>query len=195
MPRFSGAPIGSLHPRLAHLFLLRLSFQKGFSLLEVMVALAVAMIFVTVTLQMFVSAAFLRSKGDQYDQAYNWIQEDYERVFTKANQYQANAVPASELCAATTPAGGLAASFLNDATLGLGGANAIIGQKTFGGHSFTLSRTADYATSPDPYKSLTITYSVTPTNGGNMSASTVSGSNAIAAINTEVVIYAGFKCP
>jgi prepilin-type N-terminal cleavage/methylation domain-containing protein len=195
MQRFPCTPMSSLNPRVAHLFLLRLSFQKGFSLLEVMVALAVAMIFVTVTLQMFVSAAFLRSKGDQYDQAYNWIQEDYERVFTKANQYQANAVPASALCAATTPAGGLAAGFLNDATLGLGGANATIGQKTFGGHSFTLSRTANYATSPDPYKSLAISYSVTPTNGNSSSAGNSSGGTAIASINTEVVIYAGFKCP
>jgi prepilin-type N-terminal cleavage/methylation domain-containing protein len=161
-----------------------LSLQRGFSLVEVLVALMVAMIFVTVTLQMFVSAAFLRAKGDQYDQAYNWIQEDHERVFVKANQYEASAVPASTLCAATNPDNGLAAGFLNDSNLGLGGRTAVIGTRTFGGSTFTLTREADYVSSADPYKLLEINYTVTPSNGGP----------AIAQINTEVAIYAGFKC-
>ncbi len=175
-------PLLALNPKMAYLFL---SSQRGFSLVEVLVALMTTMIFVTVTLQMFVSAAFLRSKGDQYDQAYNWIQEDHERVFAKANQYEASAVPASTLCAATNPNNGLAASFLNDSTLGLGGKTAIIGTKTFGGNTFTLTREADYALSVDPYKLLEINYTVTPSNGGA----------AVAQINTEIAIYAGFKCP
>lgn len=171
-------------PRFSQLYLWQCS-QQGFSLIEVLVALMVAMIFVTIMLQMFVSAAFFRSKGDQYNQAFNWIQEDYEEVFNKASQYENNVEPASTLCSATNPANGLAASFLADTTLGLGGTTATLGPKTIGGKSFTLTRTGDYATSDNPYKLLKLIYTVTPTDGGA----------AVANINTEVAIYAGFKCP
>lgn len=164
---------------------LRLLSQEGFSLIEVLVSLMVAMIFITVTLQMFVAAAFFRSKGDQYNQAFNWIQADYETVFNRANVYEINAVPASSLCAATAPANGLAANFLNDTVSGLGGATASVGPLTFGGKSFLLTRTGDYATSDDPYNLLKLTYAVTPTNGGD----------AVATLNAEVSIYAGLKCP
>jgi hypothetical protein len=164
---------------------LQLLSQRGFSLIETLTALMVSMIFVTLTLQMFVSAAFFRSKGDQYNQAFNWIQEDYEIVFTKASEYEANVQPNSTFCAATTPANGLAANFLNDAVRGLGGTTATIGPKTFGGKSFMLTRTGSYATSDNPYKLLKLTYVVTPTDG----------TAAVANINTEVAIYAGFKCP
>jgi hypothetical protein len=148
------------------------------------VAIMVTMIFVTIMLQMFVSAAFFRSKGFQYNQAFNWIQEDYELAFKRASEYEANVEPASTLCAATTPADGLAANFLNDTTLGLGGTTVNLGPKTFGGQSFFLTRTGNYASSANPYKLLKLNYTVTPTSGGD----------AIANINTEVVIYAGFKC-
>ena len=145
----------------------------------------VAIIFITVTLQMFVAAAFFRSKGDQYNQAFNWIQEDYEIAFDRASTYEANVEPASAFCAATTPANGLAANFLSDANHGLGGTTVSIGPKTFGGKSFMLTRIGDYASSDEPYKLLKLTYAVTPTDGGA----------AVANINTEVAIYAGFKCP
>jgi prepilin-type N-terminal cleavage/methylation domain-containing protein len=161
------------------------STQNGFSLIEVLVALMVTMIFIAITMQMFVSAAYFRSKGDQYNQAFNWIQEDYEGVFNKASQYENDVQPASALCSATTPANGLAASFLADTTLGLGGTSTTLGPKTFGGKSFMLTRSGDYATSDNPYKLLRLNYAVTPSTGGA----------AIANINTEVVIYAGFKCP
>ncbi len=158
---------------------------QGFSLIEVLVALMVAMIFITVMLQMFVAAAFFRSKGDQYNQAFNWIQEDYEMVFSRASLYEANVEPASTFCTATTPANGIAANFVSDTARGLGGTTVNIGPRTFGGKSFLLTRTGDYVNSEDPYKLLKITYAVTPTDGGA----------AVANINTEVNIYAGFKCP
>ena len=165
--------------------LLNRSPQKGFSIIEVLVALMVAMIFITVTLQMFVAAAFFRSKGDQYNQSFNWIQEDYEMAFNRASAFEANVEPASAFCAATTPANGLAANFLSDTARGLGGTTVNIGPRTFGGKSFLLTRTGDYTSAENPYKLLKLTYTVTPTDGGA----------AVASINTEVAIYAGFKCP
>lgn len=170
--------------RLSLYFLARFPIN-GFSLVEVLVALMLTMIFISVTMQIFVSAAFLRSKADQYNQALNWIQEDYEKVFSQASQYEAEVLPASALCAATTPANGLAANFLSDATRGLGGTTSNIGPRTLGGKSFLLTRTGNYASSNEPYKLLKLTYAVTPIDGGM----------TIANVNTEVVIHAGFKCP
>ncbi|MGB8701401.1 MAG: prepilin-type N-terminal cleavage/methylation domain-containing protein [Thermosynechococcaceae cyanobacterium] len=157
----------------------------GFSLVEVLVALMVTMIFVSVTMQIFVSAAFFRARADQFNQAYNWIQEDFETVLYKASQYEAAALPYSTKCSATNPANGLAAGFLTDTTAGLGGASSTVGTRSFGGKSFTLTRTGNYASSANPYKLLGLTYTVTPTDGGP----------AVADIRTEAVIYAGFKCP
>jgi prepilin-type N-terminal cleavage/methylation domain-containing protein len=168
----------------SHLITSRTS-RQGFTIIEVLVALMVAMIFITVTLQMFVAAAYFRSKGDQYNQAFNWIQEDYETVFNRASEYENNVEPASTLCAATNPANGLAANFVSDATRGLGGATTTIGPRTFSGRLFLLTRTGDYTNSANPYKLLKLNYTVTEANGGA----------AIANINTEVAIYAGFKCP
>jgi type II secretory pathway pseudopilin PulG len=159
--------------------------RNGFSLVEVLVALMLTMIFISITMQMFVSAAFLRAKADHYNQALNWIQEDYEKVFRQASQYETEVLPASTLCTAATPANGLAANFLSDTARGLGGATVSIGPRTLGGKSFLLTRTGDYASANDPYKSLKLTYTVTPSDGGA----------AVASVNTEVAIYAGFKCP
>jgi prepilin-type N-terminal cleavage/methylation domain-containing protein len=161
------------------------SLQRGFTLVEVLVALAISMIFISVTMQVMVSAAFLRSKADQYNQVYNWVQQDYETVFSKATEYENSVTPYSQKCLATTSASGLAASFISDATLGLGGSSASIGPATFSGKSYTMTRTADYASSDDPYRLVHLTYTVTPTGGGP----------ALATIATEVVLYAGFKCP
>lgn len=161
------------------------SNPKGFTLVEVLVAIMVTLIFITITMQMFVSAAFFRARADQYNQAFNWIQEDFETTFNKASQYESDAQPYSTMCSATDPANGLAASFLNDATIGLGGSPATIGSKDFGGNTYTMTRSGTYTNSDDPFKLLILTYTVTPVNGGV----------AIANINTEVAIYAGFKCP
>jgi prepilin-type N-terminal cleavage/methylation domain-containing protein len=167
-----------------YLPLLARSTPNGFSLIEVLVALLITMIFIAIMMQMFVTAAFFRSKADQYNQAFNWIQEDYEGVFNKASQYEANVEPVSTLCSATSPASGLAAGFLSDTTSGLGGTTVTLGPKDLGGKSFMLTRTGDYETSNDPYKLLKIAYIVAPTDGGA----------TIANINTEIAIYAGFKC-
>ncbi|HEY9828453.1 MAG TPA: prepilin-type N-terminal cleavage/methylation domain-containing protein [Stenomitos sp.] len=158
---------------------------KGFALIEVMVALMVTMIFVSITMQMFVTAAFLRSKADQYNQAYNWIQEDYEGVVNKASQYEAGSVPFSPLCSATNPANGLAATFLSDAVNGLGGTTVTLGPKPIAGKTFTLTRVGDYATSDNPYKLLKLKYTVTATDGSLIAAD----------LSTEVVLYAGLRCP
>jgi prepilin-type N-terminal cleavage/methylation domain-containing protein len=159
--------------------------SKGFTLVEVMVALMVAAIFVAVTMQALVSAAFFRARAEQFDEAANWIQEDLEAVINRAGQYEMSAMPYSTRCVIppTSAVNGVAAGFLSDAT-GLGGTSTALGPKSFGGKSFTLLRTATTATA-DPYRLLQLTYTVTPEEGGP----------AVATITTEVIPYAVLKCP
>jgi prepilin-type N-terminal cleavage/methylation domain-containing protein len=163
------------------------SQEQGLTLVEVMVAMMVALIFVTVTMQMIVSAAFFRARAEQYDEAVNWIQEDLESVISQSGQYQMNAVPYSTKCVTppTSTAFGFAAGFLNDATPGLGGASMTLGPRAFGGKSFSLTRTASYTASTDPYRLVQLIYTVAPQAGGE----------AIASITTEVIPYAVLKCP
>jgi prepilin-type N-terminal cleavage/methylation domain-containing protein len=164
---------------------LQFSRQKGFTLIEVLVALAISMIFLSIALQMMVSAAFFRSKATQYNEAFNVIQQDYETVFNKATEYENSVSPYSQKCLATNPANGLAASFIGDTTTGLGGSSTSMGPIALSGQSFTMTRTADYASSDDPYRLVRLIYAVTPTTGGP----------SVVNITTEVVLYAGFKCP
>jgi type II secretory pathway pseudopilin PulG len=159
--------------------------QDGFALIEVLVALMVTMIFVSVTMQMFVSAAFFRARADQYNQAMNWIQEDFETAFSKAGQYEADATPYSSKCAAQTPADGFAAGFLADVANGLGGTTVTLGPRSFGGKSFVLRRTGNYANTVDPYKLLSLDYRVT----------VEGGTEDVAQVKTEIALYAAFKCP
>lgn len=156
------------------------SGHQGFSIVEVMVSLMIAMIFVSVTLQVLVSAAVFRLRADQFDSAVNWIQEDLETVIGKAGRYDDSAK-----CTATTSADGMAAGFINDTTQGLGGTSATFGPKQIGDKSLVLTRTADYLSSADPLRLVQLTYSVAPQGGGDV----------VASMKTEVVPYAVLKCP
>lgn len=156
----------------------------GFSLVEVMVAMLVAAIFVSLSMQVIVTAAAFRAIAAQYDEAYNWIQKDLETVVNKASQYELKAYPYSTKCGATSAANGFAAGFMNDATAGLDGASNTFGPKIFGGKSYMLLRTADYSSSSDPFKLLQLTYTVIPEGGGK----------PIATVNSEVIPQAVLKC-
>lgn len=132
-------------------------------------------------MQSFVIAAMFKARADQYDRAVTWIQEDLEFVVNRAGEYEQNAYPYSSRCSAASAAGGLAAGLLSE----IGGTPQIAGPRTLGGKAFTLTRTAVYATSTNPFKLLQLSYTVTPLGGGP----------AIATINTEVIPDAALKCP
>jgi prepilin-type N-terminal cleavage/methylation domain-containing protein len=158
----------------------------GFALIEVLVAIMVSSIFVAITMQAIVAAAFFRSRAEQFDEGVNWIQEDLESVMKRAGQYETDIFPRaySSKCDAADNANGLPAGFINDAA-GLGGAEVTVGTKSFGGKSFLLKRSANYEASSDPKLLLKISYEVVPEEGGK----------AIATTSTEVMPYAVLKCP
>lgn len=59
--------------------------EQGFTLVEVLVAILIATIFITVTMQMMVIAAIFKVRAQEYTEATTWIQEDLENV-----RYQAS---------------------------------------------------------------------------------------------------------
>lgn len=158
---------------------------SGFTLIEVLVAMLVAAVFVSMTMQAIVTAAAFRVVASQYDEAVSWIQEDLESVVNQATQYEISTQPYSSRCLATVSSGGVAAGFLNDNVRGLGGTSVTIGSRALGGEYYSLIRTADYINSPDPFRLLKVTYRVTAQGE----------SQPIATVNTEVIPHAVFKCP
>ncbi|WP_261891479.1 PulJ/GspJ family protein [Acaryochloris marina] len=157
----------------------------GFTLIEVLVAMIVAAVFVSMTMQAIVTSAALRVVATQYDEAVSWIQEDLETVVNQAAQYEITAQPYSSRCLATLTSDGFASGFLNDTVMGLGGTSTTIGPRALGGKYYTLTRTANYTSSSDPYWLLNVTYQVTEQGG----------SKPIATVDTEVIPHAVFKCP
>jgi prepilin-type N-terminal cleavage/methylation domain-containing protein len=180
----------ALGSRLRHAPLSKVGPRKqaaGFALIEVMVAIMVSSIFVAITMQAIVAAAFFRSRAEQFDEGVNWIQEDLESVIKRAGQYETDIFPRaySSRCNASSNSDGLPAGFMNDTVAGLGGAEVTVGTKAFGGKSFQLKRSANYERSSDPKLLLKVSYEVVPEGGGK----------AIATTTTEVLPYAVLKCP
>lgn len=159
--------------------------EPGFSLVEVLVALMLLSIFIGLSMQAFLVAIILKYRAEQQDEATNWIQEDLELVKYQAQIYEKNAYPYSPKCSATDPTNGLAASFMNDGAVGLGGSSKTFAAKYFGGVPFTMTRSATYADSVDPFKLLKINYRVTSQTDGNN----------IRTISTETIIDAALRCP
>ncbi len=62
--------------------------EQGFTLVEVLVAILIATIFVTVTMQMMVIATVFKVKAQENAEATNWIQEDLENVRFQAGNLQ-----------------------------------------------------------------------------------------------------------
>jgi prepilin-type N-terminal cleavage/methylation domain-containing protein len=157
---------------------------QGFSLIEVMAAMMIAMIFLSITLQVLVSATVLRMRADQFDSAVNWIQDDLETVVNRAGRYEMEKNPNSDKCAAIDSANGLAAGFINDATRGLGGTSTTLGSKQVADKTLMLTRTASVS-AEDPLRLVQLVYTVMPQGGGA----------AVASMTTEVLPYAVLKCP
>ena len=158
--------------------------QQGFTIIEVLVSMLIIVMFIAIAMQLIVIASIFKARAEQYDRAVVWIQEDLESAIATAQVYEQSATPYSTKCNATVASEGLAAGLLNDPT-GIGGTPKKFGTRIFGGKSFTMTRTADYVSSFDPFRLLKLNYTVAPSKGGA----------AIATISTEVIANATFKCP
>lgn len=62
--------------------------EQGFTLIEVLIAILIATIFVAVTMQMMAIAAVFKVRAQEYAEATAWIQEDLEQVKYQASELQ-----------------------------------------------------------------------------------------------------------
>lgn len=62
--------------------------EQGFSLVEVLVAILIATLYVTVTMQMMVVATIIKARAQEFVEATTWIQEDLEDIKYQAANYQ-----------------------------------------------------------------------------------------------------------
>lgn len=69
--------------------------EQGFTLVEVLVAILIATIFVTVAMQMMVIAAMFKVRAQEDAEATNWIQEDLENVRYQAANYKTTSLTAN----------------------------------------------------------------------------------------------------
>lgn len=60
--------------------------NHGFTLVEVLIAILIATIFITVAMQMMVIATIFKVRAQEYAEATTWIQEDLENVRYQASQ-------------------------------------------------------------------------------------------------------------
>ena len=155
--------------------------EEGFTLFEVLVSILIVTIFLTIAMQALLLATVFKVRTEQRNEAATWIQKDLENIKNQAKEYEKNTFPYSVKCGAATSSDGFAAGFLSS----IGGTPTTDGPRTLGGRNFTLNRTADYATSSDPFKLLKLEYSVSSQDGGS----------PIATLSTEVIPDASLKCP
>ncbi|MBW4622963.1 MAG: type II secretion system GspH family protein [Cyanosarcina radialis HA8281-LM2] len=76
----------------------KLHSTSGFTLVEVLVGMLMATIFVAVTMQSMVVGSLLKSRARQYSEGTTWIQEDLEKL-----KYQAATYKYTTLAANATP--------------------------------------------------------------------------------------------
>lgn len=97
--------------------------EQGFTLIEVLVAILVATIFVTVTMQMMVIATVFKVKAQENAEATNWIQEDLENVRYQAGKLEfplRTSLTADATAGSTSIIVGSVSDLANDDTLKIG---------------------------------------------------------------------------
>jgi prepilin-type N-terminal cleavage/methylation domain-containing protein len=102
--------------------------DRGFGLVEVLVAILVISSFVGITMQAIVISAISRAKAQQYTESTNWIQQDLEQVKYQADdlefpqsQLTANAsIGATSMTISSTVSGGTISDFSANDTFKIG---------------------------------------------------------------------------
>jgi Tfp pilus assembly protein PilE len=180
---------------------------QGFTMVEVVVAILLTLIFTAISMQAIVMGTAVRVHGDEIADATLWIQEDLEDITNKANtgieydgtKYITN--PASAKCVSPTTTTGYASelSGLTSINGGLISSTARIDKTNSSGsksRSYALVRTATVKPDPNPtptppavsnwrYNVLLVDYSVF--RGSETT-------NPIATFHAEVIPGASFYC-
>jgi prepilin-type N-terminal cleavage/methylation domain-containing protein len=149
----------------------------GFTLLEVLVSIALTCTFVCLAMQGMSVAAILQSRAIQSAEAANWIQSDLETLRLQTSTSQIPFDP--QLCHAQQSQQGFAQALLDRLT---SNASPALRQSRTG-QKFTLDRRLLVEPSA-PFNILGVRYAVQPQNG----------SKSILNFYTEVIPDAAFTC-
>ncbi len=165
--------------------------DQGFTLVEVLVSILIATIFVATALQGMVIASLFKARAQEYTEATTWVQEDLESLRFSASQYVDSA-----RCTATGPNNGYADGF-SDRLHNISQPNGTVSNTATpdsdtttptkigrSGKTYTFRRISTPRNTA-PYAVLTLTYTVTPTSGGS----------SVASLYTEVIPDGAFQCP
>ncbi|PSB43581.1 PulJ/GspJ family protein [Chamaesiphon polymorphus] len=154
--------------------------DRGFSMIEAVVAMMLVTTFITISLQLLLAATAVRVIAREKAEATTWIEADLETVKFRASQYSD-----SSKCNAIDSSSGYAQGFRDaiPASNGLDAPTDMTLNKTINANNFILTRTANPRTIP-PYDVLEIRYHVTSASGLK-----------IAKLYTEVIPHAALNCP
>lgn len=153
--------------------------EQGFTMIEVLAAILMVTVFVTVTMQAMVVAAVFKARAKQYSEATLLIQQDLEKVKSTAAQLAYSSAKCSAISADNGYANYLSS---NLPTAPSSPITSSTGQK------YNITRTLILPTIPQ-YNILTVQYQVSPN-----SAATGSLGFPIT-ISAEVIPDAAFQCP
>jgi prepilin-type N-terminal cleavage/methylation domain-containing protein len=161
----------------------RQNATDGFTLVEVLVAVLLTLIFTAVAMQAMVMATAIKVRGDETSEATNWIQQDLETVKSSADalDYTSGSyVTTSTLCT-----GGTTGGYANrlQAQSSIGASTTTPQTSALGGRSYNLVRTTNVKTA----NTLAVNYNV-------YRASDTAGTSSIATFYSEVIPGASFSC-
>jgi len=117
--------------------------EQGFTLVEVLVAILVATLFVTVTMNMMVAAAMLKARARQYTAGINALQEDSEQVKYKASTYEDTSttlsLPAAPSASSITVVPIPGTGYANNETLRVGSDSTNYTISSISGNTFNIT--------------------------------------------------------
>lgn len=180
--------------------------DEGFTTLEILISLIIALLFVAVSMQSLVYAMAMKVQAQEKQRANELIQEDIERI----NRLGSTALTAT--CNATAYTGSYAEALFNaiptstqtkkiikkvksDGSLDTGGT----GGKQIALRRFPVDSTAAAANSTAPHRTLRVGYQVWDWNGTNYTNKTGetlgTGDEPIAETYVEIIPDVALRCP
>jgi len=91
--------------------------EQGFTLVEVIVAILIATVFVSITMQAMVMAVILKARAKEYSEAINWVQQDLEQAKHRASRYKITTASGAALGATSITVASSAGFAVNDTIL------------------------------------------------------------------------------
>lgn len=188
------------------------TIENGFTLVEVLVAVLLTTLFVATAMQAVAISALMKLRAREYSEAITWIQEDVETV----KSISSNLAEDATKCQTQNPSasGGYAAllqtKLPRDTTKNITVNSQVYtavnnpGFRQIAGSTLWLMRSEVIDDNPsvdgsikyDPaFMSLSLNYLVVPNKGNAPTTPTDKNYRVVAALETEVIPNAAFKCP